>query len=279
MIVRKQKPRKLIPFNKQVIRQAPSLGRYDAIVVGAGPAGLSAAYFMATAGMEVLVLERGPYPGAKSCGGLSIVSEHVHGLFPNFWEECQCERVITNLGYWFMTEDSMLALTYHSLRLTAAPYSRFTVKRTNLYKWLAAKAVAAGATLLFGHTVKHLIFDGNQAVGVQVPAPQNTVFYGNIMVLADGANALVAEQSGLLPPVSPQNMALYVKETIALAPEIIESRFNLLPGQGAIWGLIGYPTNGFNGTASLHTFKDSISINVGMAVSNFANLPYGRRTF
>ncbi|WP_093791518.1 FAD-dependent oxidoreductase [Sporomusa acidovorans] len=245
--------------------------KYDVIVAGAGPAGLTAAYFLARDGLNVLVIERGPCAGAKNCGGVSIMAEHTHKLFPNFWEECICERLITDQSYWLMTEDSVLSSRFQSTQLAAAPYNRFSVKRVNLYKWLADKAAKAGAQLLFNHTVEQVLFnDKNQAVGVQMLDTDKNSFWSDITILADGANSLVAERSGLSPRVTPEDMSLYVKETIALPANIIEERFNLLPGQGAIIGLIGYPTAGFNGTGSIHIFKESINLNVGMSVANFA---------
>ena len=42
---------------------------YDAIVVGAGPAGTTAALIMAQKGLKVLLLERGDVPGAKNMFG------------------------------------------------------------------------------------------------------------------------------------------------------------------------------------------------------------------
>ena len=42
---------------------------YDLIVVGAGPAGSAAALVAARAGLSVLLLERGPFPGAKNMYG------------------------------------------------------------------------------------------------------------------------------------------------------------------------------------------------------------------
>lgn len=248
----------------------PPVKKYDAIVVGAGPAGSSAAYFMAKQGMDVLLIERGPYPGVKNCGGSSIIAEHTHKLFPNFWEEFEYERIVTDQAYWWMTEDSILTARFQSMKLGAAPYNRLTVRRPKFYKWLADKAVVAGATLLLGHNVTQILFDGEQAVGVRVSQPNDGFFAADVIILADGANSLLAERAGFAQRVSPLDMALYVKETIALPPATIEERFNLLPGYGAVIGLIGYPTAGFNGTGSIHIYKDAININVGMAVNDFA---------
>lgn len=43
--------------------------KFDAVVVGAGPAGCASAYIMARAGLKVLVFERGKYAGVKNMGG------------------------------------------------------------------------------------------------------------------------------------------------------------------------------------------------------------------
>ncbi|QJW48546.1 FAD-dependent oxidoreductase [bacterium BFN5] len=263
-----KKPVKLA--KKMLTNPAEPIKKYDVIVVGAGPAGATAAYFMAKSGLDVLLLERGSYPGSKNCGGASLIAEHTHKLFPNFWTECECERIITQQAYWLMTEDSILSSSFQSMKLAAAPFNRFTVKRRNLYKWLCDKAVNAGATLLLNHQVDHVIFENNQAIGVRMAPGLNCQFLADIIVLADGANSLLAEQAGLVPQVSPQDLSLYVKETIALPAQVIEDRFNLQPGYGSIIGLIGYPTAGFNGTGSIHTFKESININVGMPVADFA---------
>lgn len=248
----------------------PPAKKYDAIVVGAGPAGSCAAYFMAKQGMEVLLLERGPFPGAKNCGGSSVIAEHAHKLFPNFWEEFEYERIVNDQAYWFMTEDSILTTRFRSIKLGAAPFNRITIRRPKFYKWLADKAANAGVTLLLGHNVTDVLFDGRQAVGVKLAPPQDNYYLADVIVLADGVNSLLAERAGLAPQVSPLDISLYVKETIALPPKTIEERFNLLPGYGATIGLVGYPTAGFNGTGSIHIFKDAISLNVGMSVSDFA---------
>src|SRR6204780_2983931 len=48
-------------------QQAPS-DTADVIVVGAGPAGSAAAYYLASAGLDVLVLEKSQFPREKVCG-------------------------------------------------------------------------------------------------------------------------------------------------------------------------------------------------------------------
>ena len=128
----------------------------------------------------------------------------------------------------------------------------------------------AGTTLLINHHVDKVLMDDKQAIGVTISPPQNGAFYADIIVLADGSNSMLAKQAGIATPATAGNLALFAKETIALSGDIIEKRFNLLPGHGSIIGLIGYPTAGLNGTGSIHTFKESVNINVGITLEKFA---------
>ena len=55
--------------------------KFDSIVVGAGPAGVSAAITMAKAGLNVALLERGEYPGAKNVR--NMIWEYVYLIYSN----------------------------------------------------------------------------------------------------------------------------------------------------------------------------------------------------
>ncbi|MCF6179692.1 MAG: FAD-dependent oxidoreductase, partial [Geopsychrobacter sp.] len=68
---------------------------FDAIVVGAGPAGSSAALTMAKAGLSVALLERGAFPGEKNMfGGVLHRLTALEEYFPDFWEQAPWERHI-----------------------------------------------------------------------------------------------------------------------------------------------------------------------------------------
>ncbi len=68
--------------------------KFDCIVVGAGPAGVTCAYVLAKAGLNVVILERGEVPGSKNVMGGILYSTILNKLIPNFWEEAPIERRI-----------------------------------------------------------------------------------------------------------------------------------------------------------------------------------------
>src|SRR3954462_6502189 len=97
--------------------------KYDAIVVGAGPAGSSAALTMARAGLEVALVERGSFPGEKNMfGGVLHRLPALEEIFPDFWNRAPLERHIVKKGVTFMTGDSSFSTTIDAGNFDKPPY-------------------------------------------------------------------------------------------------------------------------------------------------------------
>ena len=68
---------------------------FDVAIVGAGPAGISAACILADAGIRTIVFERGAYPGAKNVSGGVLYGHDLAQIIPDFAEKnCPIERNI-----------------------------------------------------------------------------------------------------------------------------------------------------------------------------------------
>src|SRR3954465_15331878 len=96
--------------------------RFDAIVVGAGPAGITAAKGMAAAGLSVVVLERGQYPGAKNVSGGILYRPPTEQFCPGFEDEAPLERPIIEQRYLMLTEDAMLGGMFRSSTFAERPF-------------------------------------------------------------------------------------------------------------------------------------------------------------
>ncbi|HVB63380.1 MAG TPA: FAD-dependent oxidoreductase, partial [Nitrolancea sp.] len=86
--------------------------RVDVIVVGAGPAGIGAALTLARAGLEVVVIERGAYPGAKNVMGGILYGQPTDLLVPGFASSAPLERAIIEQRYMLLTGDSAFSGAY-----------------------------------------------------------------------------------------------------------------------------------------------------------------------
>src|SRR6267142_6132231 len=103
--------------------------KFDSIVVGAGPAGISAAITMARAGLSVAVLERGEYAGAKNVQGAVLYSKTLQDVVPEFWKDAPLERAIVEERLWVMTQDSGVQVGYKSAAYDSVPANCYTIIR------------------------------------------------------------------------------------------------------------------------------------------------------
>src|SRR5438552_3294561 len=104
--------------------------KFDSIVVGAGPAGVSAAITMARAGLSVALLERGEYPGAKNVQGAVLYSKMLQDIIPEFWKDCPLERAIVEERVLVLTEKAGIQVGYKSAEYDTEPANCYTIVRT-----------------------------------------------------------------------------------------------------------------------------------------------------
>lgn len=236
--------------------------RFDAIVVGAGPAGITAARDMAAAGLSVVVLERGQYPGAKNVSGSILYRQPTEEMCPGFEAEAPLERPIIEQRYLMLTEDAMLGGLYRSMAFAEPPYNAYSVLRSEFDRWYATKAEEAGAEVYPEFTVTDVLWEDGRVVGVTTGDPDGELL-AHCVVLADGANSLLAQRVGLHREWKPIDQALIAKELIALPAEKIEDRFQLPTGLGTAYEIFGESTWGLLGYGFIYTNKESISIGTG----------------
>ncbi len=246
---------------------------YDAIVVGAGPAGSGAALLMARAGMRVLLVERGEYPGAKNVSGAAFYGSAIlHEVIPNFWEEAPVERILTRRTLGFMSPESSLGIDFQTTNFATPPYNGFTIMRPHFDRWFAGKAVEAGATLVSSTVVDDLIYDGadqERVIGVKTRREQGDV-RADVIIACDGVNSFLAKKAGLQKTFDAHEISLGVKEVIGLDRSVLEDRFRLSGDEGAVAEYVGDITAEVHGGGFLYTNKDSLAIGLIVQLSSLA---------
>jgi electron transfer flavoprotein-quinone oxidoreductase len=233
------------------------MDKFDAIVIGAGPAGSAAAYTMARDGLQVLVLERGKYPGAKNMWGGAFFGPVMEKIFPDFWKEAPVERSVSRHIISMLTEHESLSFDFRSERVHKN--HGFIVLRAKFDQWLAKKAEQAGAIIATSLEADDFLYEGGAVAGVKVGSES---FPASVVILADGANSLLAAKVGLRKEFGPHDVKQGVKEVIQLPREVIEDRFQLQGDEGAALEFIGSCTRGLPGGGFIYTNKDSLSVGI-----------------
>src|SRR5437763_10224864 len=216
--------------------------QFDAIIVGAGPAGSSAALALSRAGLRVALIERGEYAGAKNVSGAALYApELLAELLPNYWEEAPVERYLTRRVVTFLGQESAFAVDFRTQHFAQPPYNGFTLLRPKFDRWLAGKAEAAGALLITSTVVDDLLYEGEQVVGVRCRREDGEL-YAPVVIAADGANSFLAKKAGLQREFDSHEMTLGVKEVLRLDAHTIEERFNLTNDEGMSNEYVGFAT-------------------------------------
>ena len=232
--------------------------KFEAIVVGAGPAGIACAYTLAKEGKSVLVIERGDTAGSKNVTGGRLYTYALDLVESGLWEEAALERKVTHEQIMMLNDDKAINIEYLDPAFNEEgqiPQS-FTILRGIFDEWFAGKAEEMGAMIAYGIKVDDLIEEKGRIVGVVAGEDE---MYANVVIAADGVNSFMAQKAGLISDIKAHSVGIGLKEVIELPAKTIEERFNLRDGEGAARMLLGC-TEGIHGGGFLYTNKDSISL-------------------
>jgi len=244
--------------------------RFDAVVVGAGPAGAAAALVLARARRSVCLLERGPFPGSKNLYGGVFYPRVLDGLLPQWREDLPVERWVTRRTTMALTPTQAVSLDFRTTAWGSEPYNGATALRPRLDAWLAGEAERAGASLVCSTTATGLLTDEKSGAvrGVRVDRPGGDIEAG-VVIACDGVNAFLAREAGCAGTPDPGNFTLGIKEVLAMDEEEIDRRFALASGEGADFEILGcsgeVPGGGF-----LYTNRDTVAIGLVLRLPELA---------
>lgn len=169
-------------------------------MVGGGPAGAAVAWRLASAGVEVLVLERAHFPRDKACAeylspGASRLLAEMGALGP-----VEAAAPARLAGMMIRAPGGLTIRGDFAASETGGPAPRgLAIRRARLDPILLDRARAAGAEVLEGARVAALRTDGRGvATGVEaIVDGERRHFAADIVVGADGLRSVVARRLGL----------------------------------------------------------------------------------
>lgn len=171
----------------------------EVIVVGAGPAGSTAATYLARAGVDVLLLEKSTFPRDKVCGD-GLTPRGVKQLIDLGIDTSESEGWVHSRGLRILTGDLTLELDWPDL----TSYPPYGVARTrhDFDDLLAKTAVKAGARMLERTTVTGAITDERtgRVVGVTGKSGEDrrpVSFRAPLVLACDGVSARLALSVGI----------------------------------------------------------------------------------
>jgi geranylgeranyl reductase family protein len=175
---------------------------YDVIVVGAGPAGSAAAYFLGEAGKRVLVIEKERLPRYKLCGG-GLSLRFLRQQFP-FSFEPVINNTVRAITYIYGRDRTTVPLAPGAISMVMrAEFDHHLLRHTR-------------AEVIQGAAVK-TVTELPDRVAVQTH--DGSTYSAPYLIAADGANSVVARALGLR---ARRVMAAAIEAEAAVPPETLQ---------------------------------------------------------
>jgi geranylgeranyl reductase family protein len=252
----------------------------DVLVIGGGPSGATAAYWLASAGHDVTLVERKAYPREKTCGD-GLTPRSVRQL-----EEMGLADELASSGHRYEGLRShafgkTLELTWPSH--PDMPSYGYVITRHDLDAMVAARAAKAGATVLERTEAVAPVVDGGMVRGAVVRSKsaadgETSEIRASYVVVADGANSRFGRELGTSRNRTyPLGMAIrgywtsprHDEPWIDSWLDIRDKQGNVLPGYGWIFPVGDGRVN--VGIGLLSTFNQWKAVNTTHLLESFVD--------
>ncbi len=209
---------------------------FDIIIVGAGPAGSTCAFYLATQGKRVALLERACFPRDKICGDAVVPRAQVHlrrmSILPRLLHE---GKAFANRRGGFVSPGGIEALAGSDSFMESTPV--LSIKRRILDEAVARAARDTGAELLEHHTVQRVVRDEARDSWT-VETREGESLRARALVAADGSNSRICRSLGLVrehPSAFCSRAYLSGTEPVEGVDGVACYRSDLLPGYSAVF--------------------------------------------
>jgi geranylgeranyl reductase family protein len=200
---------------------------WDVAIVGAGPAGATAAIHLAAKGHSVLLLDKDDFPRDKVCGD-GLIADTIGAL-----KRAQLFAEVQELGF-----ETKVGTVYSPSRITFdVPGQFITLKRILLDELIMKKAVSLGAAF-FKCRVQDVKVLPDDSLSLSIAESDESI-QARIVFVATGANVELPSKLGLVSNANPSAIALrcYVRSTAVLDRLIISYDRSITPGYAWIFPL------------------------------------------
>jgi len=250
----------------------------DVLIIGGGPAGAAAGFWLAQQGHRPVIVERKHFPREKTCGD---------GLTPRAVKQINDMGIGDQLNRFHRYEG--LRATAHGKELElhwpshpVYPQHGYVVRRRDLDAMVALNAQRVGATLLQGHEALSPIYEHGKVSGASVTDHDaNTTFEirSKYVVVADGANSRFGRALGTSRTKTwPYGTAIrtywesprHAEPWIESALDVKDRNGNSMPGYGWIFPVGDGTIN--VGVGLLSTFKKFKEVNTSHLLTSYAHM-------
>ncbi len=192
--------------------------RFDVVIVGGGPAGLTAARVLGDAGATVLVVEKDREIGepVRTSGGTWIRDMAANGIPPDLYHPCRRIRLVT-------------ARSEATFEHQEAEVCVLDVRRT--YRYLASRSIRAGASVRTGTTLQALSTRKDHPSGAVLRHASGRIEHVQAEVVVDASGYAARPSRRFGVPMGPRIYGLGVEEELE-APAYDQDEAVLILGRG-----------------------------------------------